>query len=153
MILDGFFNWGIPDITNSTAATVSTNVTDAGSAKLVFVARRAARLKFKTVITADAAPTIKVDVVGADNTALTSNPIVIASTGVIATKDGLDTALASGDTVERDFAITNQQVAKCYYGLIVTLGGTNPDTVAATSHAEVMLDAQTNMTGPRAAVP
>lgn len=150
MILDGTFNWGIPAIDDSNTATASTNVTDMGAAKIVFGAGKGVRLWFRAVVTADANPSIKVDVIGSDAAALNSNNIVIASSGVIATaEDG--TALLTTEVVERDFEVRGQVVAKRYYGLLVTLGGTNPDTTA--QDAEIVWDVQTNLIGPRAAVP
>ena len=151
MYIDGSHDYGLPTIANSTSATVSPNIHDAGSAKIVFGGRPGPRRKGRATITADASPTIKVDVVAADNDALTSNPVVLASSGVIAvTAAGV--ALASGDSVEFDFPVTGQTVAKRFYGLMVTLGGTNPD-LAAGQKAALVFDAQTNMVGPRAAVP
>lgn len=153
MIKDATYDWGLPTISNSNTETVSPYVTDLESAQLLFTAATNACLWFRATITADANPTIQVNVVGADNAALTTNPIILASTGVIATKDGLATALASGDTVERRLPITSpQQVAKRYYGLLVTLGGTNPD-LAAGQDACIVFDAQTHLVAAQAAVP
>lgn len=154
MYVDAELAFGLPTIANSTAATVSPFVHDAQSAVSMFagVGEQLA-LWFRATVTADANPTVLVDLIGADNAALTSNPILIASSGIIATKDGLATALASGDTVERKIPISSgQQVKKRYYGLMVTLGGTNPD-LAANQDAYIVRNAQTNMPGARAAIP
>lgn len=152
-IIDSKMVFGLPAITNSTAATISTNVYDAGSAKKVFAGLPGGvKLCARTAVTADANPSIKIDLVGADNEALSSNPVVIASTGVIATaEDG--TALASGESVDVVLDVSGQTAAKRYYGLVVTLGGTNPDIAAAPSQGYIAMDAQTNMPGERAAVP
>jgi hypothetical protein len=151
MIIEGDFEFGIAAITGTTP-TVSPYVYDAQAAVMIFAAgRRKPKLWFRATIAADASPSIKVDMLGAGNAALTTEPIVLGSSGVIAFDvDG--TALVSGDTVEREFEIGYQVEAKRYYGLMVTLGGTNPLTSTAYD-AYVVWDAQSNMVGARAAVP
>lgn len=152
MITEGEFEFGLPTILNSNTATVSPYVHDAGADKILFRAgRHKPKVWFRATVTADANPSIKVDLLAADDAALTTNAIVLGSSGVIA-HDTDGTALASGDTVERTFEVGNQVVAKRYYGLMVTLGGTNPD-LAASQKARLVRDAQTNMIGPRAAIP
>ena len=152
MILDGDFNFGIPAITNSNTATASTNVFDAGSAVLLFTGRKAARCVWKTVMTADGGTlSITVDVVGSAAAALTA-PDLIASSGVVLnTADG--TAIQTTETVYGDVAVYGQTTARRYYGLLVTLGGTNPDTVAATSFGHIVLDAASNLLRAQAAIP
>ncbi len=157
MLLDAKLNFGIPDITNSTAAVAGTNVYDAGAARILFTADYSLKIIFKTVLTADASPTIKLDFVGSGESDLDADwseadNVLLGSSGIIrVTADG--TAIATGETVEGYFMVQDQRVAKRYYGLIVTLGGTNPDTVAATSFAHGVLQTQTNMRGAQAAIP
>jgi hypothetical protein len=158
MLMDALFDFGLPTITNSTAGTVSTNVFDALVAKKLFQPGQQMRPKVAGrtgALTADANGTVKIDLVGADSADLATNPVVLGSTGVL-TKlaDGATDIGAGSATTFLDFFIStiNQQVAKRYYGLVVTLGGTNPD-MAAGGKAALCLDAQTNMVGPRAAVP
>lgn len=129
-MIDGNWLFGLPAITNSTTPTRSTDVVDVGTAKKVFSAPQCAFVCFSTIVTADADPSIKVDLVGADDAALTSSPVVLGSSGVIATdEDG--TALVSGDRVTKSFPIGGQTKAKRFYGLVITLGGTAPDIAAA----------------------
>ena len=71
--------------------------------------------------------------------------------GVIDMQDGGAAVLATGNTVERALPVQTQRIARRYYGLLVTLGGTNPDTTA--QDAEVVYDPQTNLVGARNAIP
>ena len=158
MIRDYFLNFGIPGITNSTSKTASTNVYDAGSDIIMFGSGHGMVACWKTVITADASPTILIEFVGSDNVDLDPNDnetqmnIVLGSSGIVrADEDG--TALATGDTIEGSFALRDQVISRQYYGGLITLGGTNPDVVAATSYLHVVHSSQTNMRGPRAAIP
>lgn len=158
-IRDAIFNWGLPTITNSTATTVSANVTDIGTtAKIVFgYMARQMYLKYDLTITADASPTFRIDVVASDESDLdpdnseASNDI-LGSTGVINMKQDGSAALASGDTWRHYFPFGGQTKARRYYGLLVTLGGTNPD-LAAGQPAYATLDPQTHLQGAQEAVP
>ena len=158
MILDGMFAFGLPTIANSNTATVSTNVLDAGSDVILFGSEHPLKLWFRATITADASPTLRVSLVGSDNVDLDPNDnetlrnIVLADSGIIMDHPTGGVALASGDIVELSIPIKKQLVARQYYGLLVTLGGTNPD-LAAGQKAYVVRDAQTNMYGARAAAP
>jgi hypothetical protein len=160
MYVDARQNFGLPTITNSTSATASPTILDAGSAKVLFGSDKADQyLWFRATVTADASPTIKVDLVASSESDLDPNDnaagdknLIIASTGVIATNPRTGAALASGDTVELAIPIQKQVDARRYYGLLVTLGGTNPD-LAASQDAMVVTNAQSNMIGARAAVP
>lgn len=145
-MIDGNFVFGLPAITNSTAATISTNVLDAGAATKLFAAPVCGHICARIAVTADANPSIKIDLVGADAANLTSNPIVLASSGVIATNEA-GTALATGEIVDVAFPVGGQTAAKRYYGLVVTLGGTNPDIAAAAAQGYLALDPQTAMPG------
>lgn len=151
-IVDGDMVFGLPAITNSNTATISTNVYDAGSAKKVFGGPRVAKLCGRFPVTADASPTVKVDFIGADAADLNTLPVVIASTGVIAS-DEAGALLATAGIVDFQLDLAGQTAAKRYYGCKVTLGGTNPDTVAAAKQLYVVLTAQTNLPGDQAAIP
>ncbi len=161
MYLDRLHVFGLPTITNSTTPTVSPYVYDHGAAGIAFgFAMGAAGLWFRIPITADASPTIKIDLVGSDNADLDPNDnesvgnIILASTGVL-TKEILGdlSALDSDDSVEKVIPIASQTIAKRYYGLLVTLGGTNPDLVEDLNGAAVVRVGQTNMIGTRNAIP
>lgn len=158
MIVDYFLNFGIPNITNSNTKTASTNVYDAGADIILFGSGHNMKAVWKTVITADASPTLLIEIVGSDALDLDPNDneailnTVLGSSGVVRMdEDG--TALASGDTIEGSFALGDQVASRQYYGGLITLGGTNPDTVAATSYLYVVHTGTTNLRGPRAAVP
>jgi hypothetical protein len=158
MIRDYFHNFGLPGITNSTAKTVSVNVYDAGANVILFASGKPAKIVWKTVITADASPTILIEFVGSDNVDGDPNDneanlnVLLGSSGIVRT-NMTGAVLASGDTVYGEFPIGMQYIARRYYALLTTLGGTNPDIVAATSSAHLVLNAQTNMRGARAAIP
>lgn len=67
-------------------------------------------------------PTFRARFVGADNAALTSNPVILAETGVSA-------VLVAADIPKLYFLpIAMQRTAKEYYGVIFTQGGTTPTT-------------------------
>ncbi len=149
---DNSFVFGLPAITDSTTATVSTNVYDAGAAMLLFQGPHVGDLCFRTAVTADANPSITVELRGADNDALTTLPIVIATSGIVLSDEN-GALLASGGIVDLVIPVGNQEAAKRYYGLIVTLGGTNPDIVAAADQGYIQLHGQTMLRGVQAAVP
>lgn len=143
MYTDGKFNFGTPAHTDA-GSVVSTNILDAGSAKVYFgVAKHLLRLHWKAVISAGTAPTYRVDMVGADNTGLTTLPEKLGSSGQIENAmDGTD--LASGDTIWGNFGVGNQRIAKRYYGLMTVLGGSGTPQATA-SDAYLVFDPQTNL--------
>lgn len=150
MYVDGQFALGMPGITNWAAATVSTYVHDAQSAKILFGAgqKNRARLKFRCAVSSDTT-SVRIDFVASDAAALNSGNIVLGShyTAV----DELGAALGTGtQNIEGDFEIGLQTTAKQYYGLLITLP-TNGDMTAGDAY--VVRDAQNYMTGARAAVP
>jgi hypothetical protein len=151
-MIDGNFVFGLPAITDSNTATISTNVLDTVTAVRLFSGPDTVVLCGRFPVTAAANPTVKVDFVGADNAALTSNPVVLASTGIIAT-DEAGVALVSGGVVDFQVPIRGQTKAKEFYGCFVTLGGTTPDTVADAKQLYLVLTAQSNMPADRAAIP
>jgi hypothetical protein len=159
MYTDYLLNFGLPDITNSTTKTVSPNIFDAGGDRVSFGAGPGELgVVWKTVITADASPTILIEMVGSDNADLDPNEnesvrnIVLGSSGIVrTTRDG--TTIVSGEVVYGGFPLLPQWVARQFYGILTTLGGTNPDIVAATSWAYVVRDWQNHLENVRAAVP
>ncbi|MCK5316441.1 MAG: hypothetical protein KAJ55_00935 [Anaerolineales bacterium] len=149
---DGNMVFGLPAITDSTARTISTNVFDAGSAVKLFAGPDVLKLAFQTAVTAAADPSIRVELVAADNAALTTLPVTLHDTGVIdEAEDG--SVLVTTDVVKYFGHVVGQTVAKRYYGLFITLGGTTPDIVAAPKQGFLALDVQTMQDNTRAAVP
>lgn len=118
-ISDLYFNWSDAQALSGTSATNSTNVYDAGSAKKIFEGG-AADLRFVVTATGvgGTSPTLTVALVAADNAALSSNAITLASTGAL-------TADAAGN-LTTTLVPSNQTTAKRYYGIIYTMGGTSP---------------------------
>lgn len=154
MIMEGLCAFGTPTIANSNTGVVSPNVFDAGSAVKLF-GNRGSDLKIvgHIVATADDNPTVTVELIGADNAALDSNPMVLGSTGeMIEGADGA-TAWASGDDIPFSFKVNRQFVAKRYYGLLITLGGTNPDSTENLAGAALVIDDQSNDYRAAAATP
>lgn len=153
MICDYGFNFGIATIANSNTATVSPYVLDAGSAKKLFDGTTGAKVAFSGTFTADDNVTVRCQLCGADDAALTSNVLVLADSGVIAfTSDG-STALGTSSVVRGEIVPSMQLASKRYYGLLWTLGGTNPDHAASEGMACLALDTQQNMRSAKAATP
>jgi hypothetical protein len=152
--IDASMNFGSTAITSSTADTVSTNVFDAGNGvattKRLFDGAESAKVAGRITLSAGTSPTVRARLVGADNAALTTNPTILADTGVISVKADGSTALANTDTVYFQMEPAQQHAAKRYYGMMFTLGGTTP---SATCDARLVLDSQSNMRGLQAAVP
>jgi hypothetical protein len=127
-----------------TAAANSTNVYDAGSAKKLFDGTgKPFRINGFHKANSGTNPTMRVQFVGADDAALTSNVITIVETGT--------SPVAVAGTVNPFELIPQfQSTAKRYYGLIYTPAGTTPnfDVTAAGG-----LDLQSNMPALKAAVP
>ncbi len=160
MITSNEFDFGLPTIANSNTATCSPYVFDAGSDKIIFGGMQPVPLWlwFRAVVTADASPTLRVSMVGSDNADMDINDnetlrnIVLADTGTLTDHPTTGVAIVTGDIIELAIPIRAQTAARQYYGLIVTLGGTNPD-LAAGQPARVVRNPQTNMYGARAAIP
>jgi hypothetical protein len=158
MKIDFLHNYGLTDITGTTK-TASTNIFNAGGDRIVYGARPGELGVFwKTAITADAAPTILIELVGSDNEDLDPNEnesirnVVIGSSGIVrTTPDG--TTIVTTEAVWGGFPRSTQRVARQYYGLNVTLGGTNPVITAATSFAFVTDKWQQHLETLRGAVP
>jgi len=149
-IMDKNLDFALTSISSSTADTVSTNVLDRGAAELLFPGPGGIQFGVYASITAGTSPTVRARLVGADNAALTTNPEILADSGVHTLKDDGTTALASGDKKFLTLVPRGQTVPKRYYGLIFTMGGTTPSgdftPVAA-------IDIQTNQVGAKLATP
>lgn len=166
--IDGNFQFGLPAITNSTTRTISTNVLDTDAAAsaeaatpavTLFGSPKIGFLAFRTNITTSAGtPSIRVELIGADNAALTTLPIKIVDTGVIVNNVAgaalsQDASAIAGNLVDIKLAVSGQVVAKRYYGCFITLGGTNPDIVVAANQLYIALTPQTMLPGAQVAVP
>lgn len=134
------------------ADQISANVYDAGTAKKVFGGNSPRGIHFvgKAKITVGTGVlSFRARVVSADNALLTTNPVIIADTGV-QTLDRDGTALAIGDEVEWDIPVQGQRVAKRYYGVMYNWGTADQNGEVT---AVVTIDPQTNMLQRKLAVP
>ena len=121
---------------SGTSAQLSTNVYDAGKAVKFFEGNGGGELEIEVTAAGGTSPTFQAQLVGADNAALSTNPIVIADTGT-------SPALAAGDLpVLYRLHPNNQVTAKEFYGVKFTQGGTSP---TATVNARIGQAAQNNM--------
>jgi hypothetical protein len=163
MYIDSKMEFTLPTILNSTSLAASHDdfIYDAGASKFVFGARSGmVKLWLKATVTADADPTFMANFVASDESDLDpdlgASPLttdILASTGIISIKSDGSDVLASGDTIEVVVPLQAQRVARRYYGFHVTLGGTNPDLASGNGIAKILMDAQTNQFGARAAAP
>jgi hypothetical protein len=80
-------------------------------------------------------PTLRARFVGADNAALTTNPIILADSGVSRTIVAADIPLAI------ELVPSEQMDSKQYYGVIFTQSGTSP---TATVNANLVMDAHSS---------
>lgn len=127
-----------------TATGNSTNVNDQGSAKNLFQGTgEPFRISGFYKGNSGANPTIRVQLVGADDAALTTNVIIIADTGV-------SPVLTAGALVPFELIPQMQSAAKRFYGLIYTLAGTTPNIDVL---AVGVLDGQSAYPAQKAAVP
>lgn len=136
-ILDNHFDFANQQALTGTVDVVSTNVYDAGSAKKLFQGGgEPIKLGVQVTASGGTTPTIRARLVGADNAALTTNPVIIADTGVSA-------AIVAADLpIIHELTPAFQATAKQYYGVIFTQGGTTP---TATVNAHLVRDAQSNL--------
>jgi len=153
-ILDRNYDFSDAQALSTTSDVPSTNVLDAGAAVKKF-AGSAGSFPCKiggaiTMTGGTATLSWRCRLVGADDAALTSNPIILADTGVMLKGPDGATALANTDVASFELIPAQQPTAKRYYGLMWTLGGTSP---TGTGDANLVLDTQTNHPNPKAAVP
>lgn len=135
MFLDASMPGGSGVAVTGTSDAIIGDVYDAGSAKKLFGG--SAGLGPKAAISFSAiggtSPTARVRLVGADDAALTTNPVILGDTGV-------SRVLTSADLPYMAEFIPGEQLdAKRYYGFIATLGGTSP---TGTVSAALVADAQ-----------
>jgi len=139
MAIDTTFNHARQQELTGTSDVVSTDVYDAGSAKRLFAGAPAIKGCVQVTASGGTNPTFRARFVGADNAGLTTNPEIIADTGVSA-------ALAAADIPALyELAIGHQKADKRYYGWIFTQGGTSP---TATVNAFLADLAQSNTVRP-----
>jgi hypothetical protein len=141
MILDNTFNFSSAQVLGTgTSDVVSSNVYDAGSAIKAFAgggnpAKISIDCSSNTSGSADA--TLRARFVGADDAALTSNPVILADSGVSPVE--ADATIAP---FHLELVPSNQTVAKRYYGVMYTQSGTSPNHTVS---ANLVLDAQSNL--------
>lgn len=149
--IDAAFDFASTAISGSTADTVSTNVYNAGAAKKLFAGDGGGKITGRVTLSAGTGTlSVRARFVGADNAALSTNPEILADTGVHLNKEDGSTALANTDTFFFTLNPSNQRAPKQYYGVIYTLGGTTP---SATCDGRLVLDDQSNMASLKAATP
>lgn len=137
MYLDKNFQFSKQQAITGTSDVASTNVWDVTTARKVFQgAGKAVKLGVQVTASGGTSPTFRARFVGADNAALTTNPVIIADTGVSA-------AIASTDIpVLYELNLNHQNVTKAFYGVMFTQGGTSP---TATVNAHISADEQSNL--------
>lgn len=127
-----------------TAAANGSNVNDQGAAiKLFDGTGEPFRLGGYYKANSGTNPTLRIQFVGADDAALTSNVITLAETGV-------SPVLVAGTVVPYELIPGNQSAAKRFYGVIYTPAGTTPNIDVTCVGG---LDLQSNMPALKAAVP
>ncbi|HWV38851.1 MAG TPA: hypothetical protein VN033_10295 [Vulgatibacter sp.] len=124
--IEGLMQFARQQALTGTSDTPSSNTYDAGTAQKVFAGTAAAKLGITVSAIGGTDPTFRARLVGADNSALSTNPEIIADTGVV--------PLAPGD-IPKVFELSPamQKSPKRHYGVIFTLGGTTP-TATANAH-------------------
>lgn len=140
MILDNQFNFASQQaIGPANTDVVSTNVFDAGSAVKLFAGGGKRLMRIACMVTAVGGtnPNMRMRFVGADDAALTTNPIILADTGVG------PTLTAGALPLPIVLSPQEQQTAKRYYGVIFTQGGNANNT--ATVNAQGTLDVDDNL--------
>lgn len=136
MQTDAILGFGDQQSLSGTSAANSTNVYDAGSAKKLFEGNGGGVLAIEVTAVGGTSPTFQAQFVGADDAALSTNPVVLADTGA-------SKVLAATDLpVLYRLRPSNQKDAKRYYGVIYTLTGTSP---TATANANIVESAQNHM--------
>lgn len=130
-MIEGSMHFARQQELTGTTDVVSTHVYDAGEAVKLFegVGGRE-KLVVQVTEVGGTDPTFRARYVAADNAALTTNPIILADTGV-------SPALAAADIPKLyELRPALQTTAKRYYGVIFTMGGTTPTAKANAFVAE-----------------
>jgi hypothetical protein len=121
------------------ADTISSNVYDAGAAKNLFQGSVNKTMLIVQITTDDIAttPTFRARFVGADDAALTTNPVIIADTGTTA-------EMAAGDIPwTKELPLAGQTADKRYYGVIYNLGNNDNDIIVnayVAEHAQIHMN-------------
>ena len=136
MILDKNFNFAVQQALTGTSDVVSSNVLDLTTARKLFEGGGGGKLLITQIASGGTTPTLSARLVGADNAALTSNPIILAQTGVS------DAIVAADLPRQLEVVPVLQTTAKRFYGVIFLQGGTSP---TATVNAQIVADSQTNL--------
>lgn len=129
---------GTPQALTGNSAVLSTNVYDALAAKKLFAGSLGKGPKLSIDIPAamgGTSPTFMAQLIGADNAALSSNPITLAQIGTTRVLTAADFPFHA------EVAIGEQLDAKRYYGVSYTMGGTSP---TAGVNANIVADAQSS---------
>lgn len=136
MIIDALLTFSKQQALTGTSDVVSTNVYDAGAAKKLHQGAGGLKIAIQVTASGGTTPTFRARYVGADNAALTTNPIILADTGVSA-------AIAAADLpLIYDLIPSQQTTDKRYYGVIYLQGGTTP---TATVNANGVIDSASNV--------
>lgn len=130
---DAFLTFSDQQALAGTSAQNSTNVYDAGAAKKLFAGTARGKVAIQVTAIGGTSPTFEAKLVGADDAALTTNVVTLADTGT--------SPVITAVPALYELTASNQSVAKRYYGVIYTQGGTSP---TATANAAVV-DAAENM--------
>lgn len=127
-------------VTTAGGAANSTNVFDAGVAKKLFGGAGGKGPKLSAIASAlaGASTTLRVQLVGADDAALTSNVVTVADSGTSRILTAADLPFPM------ELVPADQLDLKRYYGLIITVAGSSG---SVTLVANLVEDAQTFRTG------
>ena len=148
--LDALLNFAVPTISNTTK-TVSSNVYDHQAAGMVFGGRQPLWCFWQIDFTGTStSPTALVEIWAGDaadgdiddNQAVLND--ILGSSGIVRGLPRSGAALDQTSVAYGSFPIGTAPRARRYYGANFTLGGTNPDAVAASSFCRIVRDAQSN---------
>lgn len=125
-------------LTGTNADQISAQVFDNLVAEKVFAGAPGLKIAVSLSAAGGTTPNFRARLVGADNAALTSNPVIIADTGTTP-------AIVAADLpIYREFTPSNQQTAKRYYGMQFTMAGHATDNTGTVS-ANMVLTGQSNL--------
>lgn len=136
MIIDSLMSFANGQSLSGTTDQASTNVFDAGTAKKLFAGAHSPKMAVLVSAVGGTTPTFRARIVAADDAALTTNPEILADTGVTKALAAADLPLAF------DLMPLQQKAAKRYYGVMFTQSGTAP---TATASANLVMDSQSQL--------
>lgn len=143
MYIDSVQEFSNGQVLAGTSDVVSTNVYDHKTAAKLHAGSPGGKAPLQVTVegpAANADNTLRARYVGADNAGLTTNPIILADTGVVAL--GETATPANGTQKVFQLFPSEQETAKEFYGVIYTQGGTSP---AYTVSAAFTPAGQTNL--------